>query len=165
MCPTASKIPTHPPPIPPTAPASCIQIFDSMLRVANSTKPVVLSDPRPAFRGVRIQPNSSRNFRHQATASGAQGDLKTAFSRLQNGSDIRGIALDLVEEEPVRKERTDRRPLSLSRTGLSVPAAGHPHACSRVLYRRRVRPLVEVKAGRCVFGAQGFHRERPAAVQ
>ena len=138
-----------------------------MLRLANSTKPVVLCDPRPAFlfRGVRILPNSPRSFRPQATASGAQGDLKTAFSRLQNGSDIRGIALDLVEEEPVRKERTDRRPLSLSRTGPSVPAAGHPHACSRVLYRRRVRPLVEVKAGRCVFGAQGFHRERPAAVQ
>jgi phosphomannomutase len=28
-------------------------------------------------------------------------DLKTAFYRLQNGSDIRGVALDLVDDEPV----------------------------------------------------------------
>ena len=34
-------------------------------------------------------------------SSSVSSDLKTAFSRLQNGSDIRGVALDLVDEEPV----------------------------------------------------------------
>ncbi len=60
--------------------------------------------------GIRATPGAPRRrvprlrectVRSSESPSSASTDLKTAFARLQNGSDIRGVALDLVDDEPV----------------------------------------------------------------